>query len=245
MALDKLIARELLYLDALGRGVVASSADVEREMEKAVKDYPSEEVFVRALQKAGIDAATFQRILRKDATVNRITEQLAGECPEPDEKRIARFYDEHRDQLKRPARVRASHILVPVEEGSKEEALREIERLQQECREKDFAAVAAQHSRCPSASKGGDLGYFRHREMVKSFADAAFGLDVGQTSPVVETDFGLHLIKVTDREEEQPLSLQEAEPQIRDYLRQESVSKALEQRVEKLKGEAVIEIVAE
>lgn len=245
MALEKLIGRELIYLEALGRGIVASTGDIEREMEKAVKDYPSEDAFLEALERAGIDAATFQRILRKDATVNRVTEELISEYSEPDEERIRQFYEDHRDQLKQPARVQASHILVPVEEDGRDEAFKQMEELRQKCRTEDFASVATQHSRCPSASKGGDLGFFRHRDMVKPFADAAFSQKIGEVGDVVETNFGLHLIKVTDREEEKPLTLDEARSQIREYLRQETISRILEEKVEKLKSEAEIEIVQE
>jgi len=61
----------------------------------------------------------------------------------------------------------------------------------------DFAALAKQHSDCPSASKGGDLGSFGRGQMVGPFENTAFELPVGATSGVVETDFGYHIIRRT------------------------------------------------
>ena len=101
--------------------------------------------------------------------------------------------------------VRASHILL-MHEGSarstatrsKEEALSEIEALAKEIAEGgDFEQLAAENSDCPSGMRGGDLGTFGRGQMVGAFEEAAFGLEVGQTSGIVETDFGYHLIQRT------------------------------------------------
>ncbi len=101
--------------------------------------------------------------------------------------------------------VQASHILLMYEGSarssatrSKEEALAEIEGLAGQLAEgADFGELAAAHSDCPSGQRGGDLGLFGRGQMVGAFEDAAFGLEVGQTSGVVETDFGYHLIQRT------------------------------------------------
>jgi len=88
--------------------------------------------------------------------------------------------------------IRASHILVETEDEAKD--------LYNEIKNgKDFAQIAQEKSLCPSSQNGGDLGFFGKGMMVKPFEDAAFALEVGQVSEPVQTQFGWHLILVTDK----------------------------------------------
>lgn len=101
--------------------------------------------------------------------------------------------------------VRASHILLMYAGSSRSSATRSKAEAQAQIRAlkdqldtgTDFAELARQHSDCPSKSRGGDLGSFGRGQMVKAFESTAFGLGVGETSDVVETDFGYHLIRRT------------------------------------------------
>jgi parvulin-like peptidyl-prolyl isomerase len=101
--------------------------------------------------------------------------------------------------------VRASHILLMYQGSqrstatrSKDEALQGIQDIKQQLEQGgDFAALARQHSDCPSGAEGGDLGSFGKGQMVPAFEKATFALEVGGTSDVVETPFGYHLIQRT------------------------------------------------
>ena len=85
------------------------------------------------------------------------------------------------------SQVRASHILVP--------SLSEVVSLQEQVKAgMEFGLLAKNHSKCPSGQNGGDLGMFGRGQMVKPFEDATFGLEVGQLSGPVQTQFGYHLI---------------------------------------------------
>lgn len=88
--------------------------------------------------------------------------------------------------------VRASHILVK----NRAEAVRIKKAIDNGA---DFGQMAKTYSLCPSGTRGGDLGYFRRGQMVQPFEDEAFELPVGEVSSPVGTEFGWHLIKVTDR----------------------------------------------
>jgi peptidyl-prolyl cis-trans isomerase C len=90
------------------------------------------------------------------------------------------------------AQVRASHILV----NTKSEAENILNRLRSGAR---FEDMARKFSHCPSGKKGGDLGYFGKGQMVKPFEDVAFRLNKGEVSPPVQTQFGFHIIFVTDK----------------------------------------------
>ncbi len=101
--------------------------------------------------------------------------------------------------------VRASHILLMYAGSARSTATRSQGEAQTQIAElksqidggADFAALAREHSDCPSAQKGGDLGTFGRGQMVGPFETAAFGMNVGDVSAVVETDFGYHIIKRT------------------------------------------------
>ncbi len=91
-------------------------------------------------------------------------------------------------------RIKASHLLVKTEE--------EIKEIYDEIKDgKSFEQAAAEYSLCPSGANGGDLGFFGKGQMVKPFEDAAFSLKKGELSEPVKSQFGWHLILVTDIEE--------------------------------------------
>jgi len=113
------------------------------------------------------------------------------------------------DSVEMPDEVSASHILISYKGAdradaqisrSKDEAKSEAERIRGLIlnQNQDFAEMAKQHSDGPSKTKGGDLGKFKFEVMAKAFSEAAFGLDVGSVSEVVETGFGFHIIKRTE-----------------------------------------------
>lgn len=92
-----------------------------------------------------------------------------------------------------PTQVRASHILVQSEEQAK--AIKN----KIKNGETSFEAAAIKYSKCPSGKRGGDLGYFGRKQMVKEFEDAAFVAEKNEITNPVKTQFGWHLIKVTDK----------------------------------------------
>lgn len=126
--------------------------------------------------------------------------------------------------------VRARHILV--------ESLEEAEAILVEIRGgADFADIAKKRSTGPTGAKGGDLGFFSEGDMVPEFSTAAFSLAPGQVSDPVKTEFGWHVIKVEERREGVPASLEDRTPELRQTMQREVV----ESEIKRLEGAASIE----
>jgi parvulin-like peptidyl-prolyl isomerase len=140
---------------------------------------------------------------------------------------VKRYYEESRDFFDRVA-VRASHIVLRVSSsaspGEREQIRTRLQALRQEIASGkiDFAEAAKKYSQCTSAPNGGDIGYFPRKLAVEeAFAKAAFALKVGEVSDVVETDYGMHLIKVTDRKPGQPADFNKIKDEVRELCTEE------------------------
>jgi peptidyl-prolyl cis-trans isomerase C len=157
------------------------------------------------------------------------------------------FYEENAQLFQQSASVDASHILITTQglsEEEKEEALQRAEEIREEVAgDADFHEVAREESEGPSASNGGRLGSFQRGQMVPAFEEAAFNLEPGEISEVVETQFGYHIILVTNKSEGQTQSFEEAEAQIQQYLLEQQNNEALQSYVEGLRAEAEVEVL--
>ena len=132
---------------------------------------------------------------------------------------VQAYYDDHRAQYTKPEQVHARHILFKIAPNAGADAKAQTRQKAEEVLAKvkageDFAALARQYSEDSSASRGGDLGVFTRGKMVKPFEDTAFALAPGETSDLVESPFGLHIIKVEAKESERTQTLDEVRDEI-------------------------------
>lgn len=241
LAEEKVVARELIFQAALAAGVVAAEATVIEETARLMQNFPSPEEFYATLDKAGIDPRSYHRMVRQDLTVNLMTERELQAVAEPSETEIAEAYHQHPERMRTAPRVRACHLLLRCTAENRLEVENRMLELKQLAEQEEFAQLARAHSQCPSAERGGDLGYFKPGTMVKAFEDAAFSQPVGVVGGIVETPFGLHLIKVLAREESAPRSLQEARDDIRALLKEQAAARHLRFWVEGLRAAARID----
>jgi peptidyl-prolyl cis-trans isomerase C len=162
------------------------------------------------------------------------------------EKEAKDFYDTNPNFFEQPEQVRASHILIKVKPGAsdqeKAEARKKLADIKKEIDAgKDFAELAKTHSEDMSNARGGDLGYFTKGRMVPPFEEKAFSMKPNEVSDIVETQFGLHLIKVSDRKEAGKVNYKEAEPKIIDNLRNQQIQEKLVAYLSELRKDAKIE----
>jgi peptidyl-prolyl cis-trans isomerase D len=141
-----------------------------------------------------------------------------------DDDAITKYYESHMPEYQVPKQVHARHILIKTDptgdSAKKEEARKKAEDLLKRVKAgEDFTKLAAEFSQDPgSATKGGDLGYFGRGRMTPNFEKAAFALEKGAISDVVETPFGYHIIKVEDVQEARTKPIDEVKPEIRAKL---------------------------
>ncbi len=151
-------------------------------------------------------------------------------------KEIADYYEANAFLYKQPEEVHARHILVKIDRNATPEqknvAKQKAEELRKQVTEggKDFAEVAKASSEdVGSKSSGGDLGFNRRENWVPEFANAAFALKAGEVSPVVESPFGFHVIKVEERKAATEKSVSDVTPEIAKVLLTQEKAKALAQ----------------
>lgn len=221
--LDKLLAEELISQKTKEKDIEVTEEEVEEKLKEIEASLGGEEQYKEFLSSNGISDEYFRNNTRKEILMEKYYEDYL-ENTEIDEKEIEEFYEENKEDL---VVVKARHILLTDEE----EANTALERIKSG---EDFEQVAIEESIDGSAAQGGDLGYFTKGNMIKEFEDAAFSLGVGETSDLVKTEVGYHIIKVEDRKE----SLEDLEEQIGMMLKQQNY----EQHVKDLREDADIEI---
>jgi peptidyl-prolyl cis-trans isomerase C len=244
-ALDNLINRTLLEKAIADAGVTTGPEELEARMAEVKNSFGSEQEFTDRLAMMGMTEELVRGEMEMALKVEKLLagRQDTGPIPEAD---IRSYYDENKQRFQQPERVKASHVLIKIEPGDTEAmknlARTEAERLLGELRQgADFAQVASLNSHCPSKERGGDLGYFERGRMVKPFDDVAFNLKAGEMSDVVETQFGYHIIKVTDRQEARTIPFGEAKDGIASFLEGQRNQQTLETYTQELRSAASIE----
>jgi peptidyl-prolyl cis-trans isomerase C len=247
--LEQLIDAELLFQAAEKEGFLVPEEEVNATFEDLSGRYASPEEFQEEMKTRGFTEETLRASIRKQMTIqNFIQEKIVPEAVVPEEV-VREAYDKNPQNFVTQDEVKASHILINSAEGDpqdkKDAALKKAKEIAALARKEgaDFAALAREYSEGPSASSGGDLGFFTRGRMVKPFEDKAFSMKVNEVSDPVLTQFGYHVIKVTERKDGSTVSFDEVKERLKQDLTNRMVSELIGKKLSSLKDDASIEIL--
>ena len=250
-ALDAMIVGRLLDEKVKETNIVVADEEVItriREIASAQKPPLSLEDFEKKIAEYGSFDKVKQEVRKGLGYQKFMQTQWAGKINVTEED-AKKHYDENPEQFETPEQVRASHILIKSDTADpntdpnqvKAKARAEIQDLLKQVKEgADFAEVAKANSACPSAARGGDLNFFPRGRMSAPFEKVAFELEIGQISDIVETSYGYHVIKVTDRKGASLVSFEQARSSIINKLTQKKQSESAKKYIESLKAKATI-----
>jgi len=212
-----------------------SSADARKEIVQRLVDVKmlAWEAKRRGIDKRA-DVKTRIEYLIDQMLAKELEEEVSNNI-EVTDKEVAKYYDEHKDKFSTPPKIKVSHILVKTKEEA-EEVLKEIKG------GKDFAALAKEKSNCPSAKKGGDLGWISKGRMDPAFEKAAFALGTGDISDVVKTSYGYHIIKAEDKRLAKVKDLDKVKASIEKTLIDDKLKGSVEDLSSDIKSKVNIEI---
>lgn len=212
--LDQMINDKVVELEVKKANITIPEKEINEEMDKLIEQYGGEEAFNTTLKQQGVSKKDFKKSVEQFLSINKILEPRI----ELTDEEIKAYFDENKASFDEPEQVEASHILVEDEKIAKEVKKKLDEGA-------DFAELAKEYS-TDDANKdnGGELSFFPKGKMAKEFEDKAFSMKVGEISDPVKTDFGYHIIKVTDKKEAKDAKFEDHKEEIKDTLHDQKIN---------------------
>lgn len=247
-ALEQLLSAELLYQAAAKLEVKDLDKLVDEKLAEGKARFANEQDFAKAIKDLEMDEKVLRDYTRRDLLISKFVVSTIVPTIKVTEEEARAFYDQNPDKFTRSETVKASHILIGTEPNAsaedKKKAREKAEKLRKDLAGgASFEELAKGNSTCPSSQQGGDLGFFGKGQMVPPFEQAAFALKPGEISDVVETQFGYHIIKLTDKKAAETVTFKEAQARIEEYLKGQKINTAVGDYVTEAKKTAKIEVL--
>ncbi len=243
--IQRMVDDELLFQESQRLGLVVTAEEINREVSAARARFKDAAAFKQELARQHMDETHYRVKLYRQRAIQRVIEQQVMPVVRISDDDLHRFYEANRKRYHIPEKIRLRHILIrAADEGDtvkKNAARRKIEMIRDRLiRGEDFERLAREYSEEPRREQGGDLGYVQRGKMLPQLETVAFGLAVGETSPILTTVHGFHLLHVTDRKPEREVSFKEARLDIQNNLLQVRRELALKKYLEELRKKADI-----
>ena len=249
-AVDTLVGLSLLKNEAKVQKLTVDKAKVEETYQGIVKGFPSEAEFKKVLDAQGMTDISLHTSIEENLLNQQVIDSAVKNIPAPTAAEIQKFYDGNPQFFQKPERVHAAHILLRLPADATPEKKAELKqklegiRADIESKKVTFTEAAAKNSEDnTNAAKGGDLGFFPRGQMVKPFEDAAFTTKPGTLSPVVETQFGYHLMNVLELQPAGKATMDEVKQNIRNFLENQSKQAAIQKYIDDLRAKTTVEMV--
>ncbi len=244
--LDYLIDQEVLYQLAQEAGYEADEEKVSSQVEKYKQQSGSEEQFKKALAQQGLTEENLKEDVRKQLVLQKFIQEKFESKVSVSDQEAKDFYDENPDYFTQKEQVKAKHIIIRAEKNAGDEKVQEAKSTLQEVQEKlengaDFEELAREYSEGPSSEKGGSLGFIQQGQMVPEFEKTAFSLEEGEVSDIIRTQFGFHIVKVTEKKKEQLSPFQEVKSDIVNHLKQVKMDEKVQSYLKEKKQNMDIE----
>ncbi len=245
--LDQLIGRELVLQANRATPPAGVDAKVKEELDRARKMTGGEEAFQKGLQEAGVSVKEFESRARENIIVMETLRHLVEQKTQIATNEAKEFYDANLQRFRQPESVRASHILLRLPSDANEETKKlkhtQISAARSLILNGDkFEDVARKVSECPSAQRGGDLGFFPRGMMAPEFEKAAFESPTNKVSEVFSTEFGYHILVVREHKPAEQLAFEKVKPNIEQFLRSRKGAEVAREYVKGLRDKAKVEV---
>jgi peptidyl-prolyl cis-trans isomerase C len=246
--LESLVDEELLFQESRKNGIKVEAKDIDAAYQerKQKAKFETDAEFEEALKKSNKSVTAYRVEIEHGLAIDRfIKNKFTDKTVVPDSD-AKQYYESNLGYFKQPVRARISHIMVRVAEDAdqseKDKATQTLEQAMKRLTAgEDFAAVAKEVSEDGnSKDKGGDLGYISKGLVQKSFDDAAFSLEKGEISGIVQTSAGYHILKVTDKIDAKTITYEEAKGDIVNSLKSNMVNNMVTSYVKDLKNKSTI-----
>ena len=187
--LDTLITNKIVELEAKKQNITVTDEDIQAEYDELVDSYGGEDAIQAVYEANGLT----EEAVKKNIWTYQLTKNVIAASLDITDEEIKQYFEDNKDLYGQEEQVVASHILLEDEEAAKK-VLAKVKAGE------DFAELAKEYSTDTATKEdGGDLGYISRNEMDEAFEEAAFALEKGAVSEIVETDDGYHIIKVTNK----------------------------------------------